>query len=622
MSAPSNPRRLALLIGNAGYADERLARLAVPEPDVRALGAVLKDPAICGFDEVRTLLDAPKAAIEEAIEDLFTDRGRDDLLLLYFSGHGLLDDDQDLYLAMTGTRTRRPLSSALAADWVRKVMNKSRSRRQVLVLDCCYSGRFARSVSKGPGSAIGQPVAGTAALDVRGYGRVVLLSSKATELSWQGDTIIGDTDRSLFTHFLVEGLRTGAAAPDNTEIAIGGLYDYVYRQMLDRQARQTPQLVLDGPRTGELIIARNPNPPAAPAPIPEALRAALADEAYWTRLGAVTEIRHRLARASPAEREALLGALRSRRADERDHYVVVAIDELLADAATAVPDSVASADTAVGKASGDGPLADADAITTEEPLPAPFSVIRDKLQDGTEGPEMIMLPAGRFRMGSPDDEPERFDDERLHEVEVAAFAIGRTAVTFAQYDRFAKATDRELPDDAGWGRDDRPVINVSWHDAVAYADWISDQTGKPYRLPTEAEWEYAARAGTETPFWTGDGVHTDQVNYDGNDDYGDRGAKTGVYREQTVPVGSLPANPWGLHEVLGNVWEWTGSAYDQRYSGAELALVSKDRADSIALRGGSWYYKPRFVRAAFRLGNLPDFRFFNVGFRLARTLTP
>ena len=123
-----------------------------------------------------------------------------------------------------------------------------------------------------------------------------------------------------------------------------------------------------------------------------------------------------------------------------------------------------------------------------------------------------------------------------------AFAIGRTEVTFAQYDRFAAATGREKPDDAGWGRGERPVINVSWHDAVAYTEWLSAQTGHPYRLPGEAGWEYAARAGTTGPFWTGDCIHTDQANYDGNYDYAGCGARTGVYRARTVPAGSLPPN--------------------------------------------------------------------------------
>jgi formylglycine-generating enzyme required for sulfatase activity len=238
---------------------------------------------------------------------------------------------------------------------------------------------------------------------------------------------------------------------------------------------------------------------------------------------------------------------------------------------------------------------------------------------------MVALPGGTFWMGSPDREPGRSADEGpRHQVRIAPFAIGRTAVTFAQYDAFAVATGREKPHDAGWGRGERPVIQVSWEDAVAYAKWLTEQTGKAYRLPTEAEWEYAARAGTETPFWTGRCIHTDQANYAGTDDYAGCGARTGVYRQQSVPVGSLPANPWGLHEVLGNVWEWVQDCWHDRYQGAPTdgSAWESGGCDRRVLRGGSWNDEPRVVRAAVRYGDQPGFRNINNGFRLARTLSP
>ena len=140
---------------------------------------------------------------------------------------------------------------------------------------------------------------------------------------------------------------------------------------------------------------------------------------------------------------------------------------------------------------------------------------QDALKDGSQGPVMVVIPAGRFQMGSPLDEPERRDDERQHEVEVAPFSLGKYEVTFEEYDRFATATKREKPSDESWGRGRRPVINVTWVDAVAYAEWLSRQTGQTYRLPTEAEWEYAARAGTTTPFCFGVTISTEQANYFG-----------------------------------------------------------------------------------------------------------
>jgi formylglycine-generating enzyme required for sulfatase activity len=257
--------------------------------------------------------------------------------------------------------------------------------------------------------------------------------------------------------------------------------------------------------------------------------------------------------------------------------------------------------------------------------PKAFSVFRDRLEDGSEGPQMVALPGGRFQMGSPPSEPGRVDDERQHEVRVAAFAIGRTEVTFDEYDAFAKATGRGRPGDRGWGRGRRPVINVSWHDATAYAEWLSEQTGKAYRLPTEAQWEYAARAGTQTPFWTGECIHTDQANYNGNYDYNSCGAKSGVYRGKTLPVASLEPNPWGLYHMLGNVGEWTCSGYAKDYKGSEGCIPPERKNNANpprGVRGGSWNYLPRDVRAAIRGWLAPQDRLDYVGLRLARTLTP
>nr|VFJ64132.1 MAG: Caspase domain-containing protein [Candidatus Kentron sp. FW] len=162
-----------------------------------------------------------------------------------------------------------------------------------------------------------------------------------------------------------------------------------------------------------------------------------------------------------------------------------------------------------------------------------FERFRDRLKDGSLGPWMIVVPAGKFMMGSPKDEPERDGNREgpQHQVHIVKrFAMGVTEVTFEDYDHFASATDRRFPNDQGWGYGKRPVINVSWNEASAYARWLTKQTGKEYRLPSEAEWEYVARAGTTTPFSTGDCVHTDQANYDGNgEDYAGCGAKTGVY---------------------------------------------------------------------------------------------
>lgn len=229
-------------------------------------------------------------------------------------------------------------------------------------------------------------------------------------------------------------------------------------------------------------------------------------------------------------------------------------------------------------------------------------------------PQMVNVPTGCFDLGSPDTELQRDVDEGPQRTLcLNAFRIGKYEVTFAQYDVFADATGRERPNDSGWGRGNFPVINVSWSEATAYATWLSAETGQDYRLPNEAEWEYAARAGTTTAFHTGATITTDDANFDGSFTY--NGSAVGTYRGQTTVVGSFVANAFGLHDVHGNVWEWTCSAFQIRYTGAEQQCDS-DPANVRVLRGGSWFLGPQNMRSANRGDFSADDDGFDRGFRL------
>ena len=243
---------------------------------------------------------------------------------------------------------------------------------------------------------------------------------------------------------------------------------------------------------------------------------------------------------------------------------------------------------------------------------------------GIEIPDMVRLPGGRFLMGSPDNEPDRSDCEGpQHWVQVPAFEIGRYPVTFAQWDACVAASGCvHKPNDAGWGRDQRPVINVSWHDAQEYVRWLSSKTGERWRLPTEAEWEYAARAGTKTPFSTGVFITTCQANYDENCESSGGGAKTGVNLKKTQLVGSYPANPWGLFDLHGNVWEWVEDCWHDDYRGAPTdgSAWMRGVCPTRVLRGGSWVSDPWSIRSASRYRSAPDYRYNNYGFRVARTI--
>ena len=196
--------------------------------------------------------------------------------------------------------------------------------------------------------------------------------------------------------------------------------------------------------------------------------------------------------------------------------------------------------------------------------PAITGPFQDDLKDGGKGPAMLPISPGSFLMGSPEDEKNRYKDESpQHSVTIPKpFAIGRDEVSFDEYDRFAQATGKPLPKDQGWGRGrgSRPVINVTWQDAQDYAAWLSGQTGQAYRLPTEAEWEYAARAGTATAYWWGDELGKNHANGGGGGSEWDG--------KQTAPVGSFPANPWGLRDTAGNVYEWVEDCWHDNYRGA------------------------------------------------------
>lgn len=252
-----------------------------------------------------------------------------------------------------------------------------------------------------------------------------------------------------------------------------------------------------------------------------------------------------------------------------------------------------------------------------EVVVAPSKFFRDRLRTGGEGPQMIVIPDGSFRMGNLQGKNDK-DEIPIHSVQLnKPFALSRFEVNFDEYDAFAKATGRELPEDRGWGRGRRPVINVSWEDAQAYAKWLSEQTGKRYRLPSEAEWEYATRAGSKTQYWWGDTIGRGQANCDGCGSHWDN--------KQTAPVGSFKVNPFGLYDTAGNVWEWVEDCWHGNYNDAPVdGRAWEEENGGICgqrvIRGGSWDGGPRDLRSSDRSRTIADNRYLYLGFRLAQDL--
>lgn len=236
--------------------------------------------------------------------------------------------------------------------------------------------------------------------------------------------------------------------------------------------------------------------------------------------------------------------------------------------------------------------------------------------------EMVLIPSGTFLMGSPDGELDRYDDEGpQHLVTVPTFFMGRYPITQEQWRAVAAMPKEEHdlePDPSEFKGDKRPVEQVSWEDAMEFCARLSARTKRSYSLPSEAEWEYACRAGTTTPFHFGETITTDVANYDGNQTYGD-GPK-GEYREETIPVDYFGvANAFGLCDMHGNVWEWCLDSWHDNYEGVPTdgsAWDADGARDRRVRRGGSWLGLPRSCRSAYRRNDLPAFRNFIYGFRV------
>ncbi|CAE6957977.1 formylglycine-generating enzyme family protein [Ectopseudomonas khazarica] len=252
-------------------------------------------------------------------------------------------------------------------------------------------------------------------------------------------------------------------------------------------------------------------------------------------------------------------------------------------------------------------------------LPAVASEsISDALASGGTGPELVVIPAGQFQLG--DGSGRGNDNERPPRTVTfaAPFAIGRYEVTFADWQRYAEAANLPMPDNEGWGLSARrPVIHVSWRDAHAYTQWLSRQSGARYRLPTEAEWEYAARGGSPSYYWWGDDLDSSEQAPRAHC----RGCATSrLLRNKTAAVGQFPANGFGLSDTAGNVWEWTASRFTQRFDGSETQSASLLDDSPRVVRGGAWNSGPSYLRSSMRDLKQPHHRDYALGFRVLREL--
>jgi formylglycine-generating enzyme required for sulfatase activity len=637
--------KVALLIGVSEY-ETGLDGLPSAVNDVTAMRQVLANPEMGEFVDaaVNVLQNPSRQVMEDAIYHLFANRQKDDLVLLYFSGHGVVDDGGEFYFASRFTRKdqgRLVPTTAVAARSVRDWMEQSKSQCKVIILDSCFSGAFAKGVkAKDSGSVNPERFLG-------GKGTAILTASTSTQYALTQEGF----DLSVYTHYLVEGIRTGGADRDDDGfISVEELHDYANSKVKEAAPAMTPEFypVKEGYK---ILLAKSPKDDpmlkyrkqvgqrvyqgtfSIPARrllnslrlqlklLPEVAEAIEAEvlQPYREYQRKLQEYEQTLVDALQAENPLSQRTLTDLK-DYQQHLAL--LDEDVIPIATKL-------------------LGESLKIDVEEPppiLPPPsltksfeFEVVTVNPQGQEQSRErkraeyfaddlgngmtldMVAIPGGRFQMGSNE-----YDREKpIHPVTIEPFFMGKYPVTQAQYEAIVGTNPSEFKGVQ------RPVEQVFWKEAVEFCTQLSQKTGKPYRLPSEAEWEYACRAGTTTPFYCGDTITTDLANYDGNYTHGE--APKGIYRKQTTDVGSFPANPFGLYDMHGNVWEWCADHWHGNYEAAPSdgsSWTTNKNSENRVLRGGSWNFNPSSCRAAYRFSFSPAFRFSYVGFRVVCSVFP
>ncbi|HEY9603467.1 MAG TPA: SUMF1/EgtB/PvdO family nonheme iron enzyme [Allocoleopsis sp.] len=632
--------KVALLIGVSEYEPE-LNPLPAAVKDVEAMRQVLVHPEMGGFAEadVTVLKNPQRQDMEDAIYNLFANRQKDDLLLFYFSGHGVKDDTGKLYLSTSVTRKdkgRLVKPSAVAASVLHENLNESKSQRQVLILDCCFSGAIAQDLTvKDDDSVNVQEHLG-------GKGRAILTASSSTQYSFEQE----GSELSIYTRYLVEGIEKGAADKDGDGwISADELHEYASSKVTEAAPAMTPKFypVEEGYR---IRLAKSPKDDprvkyrkeverrinrgkfSIPArhllnslyrqlKLDPEVAAAIETEVqqpYLEYQRKLEEYEETLVEAIEAESTLSEFTLKDLRDYQqylglRDEDVAPIEERLIAPLAPQFwgePESQSPPE--LGDLGGECLSPDSHTNFTED------------LGNGVTL-EMVAIPGGTFLMGSPESEAERSNSEGpQHTVTLQPFFIGKFPVTQAQWQAVAGFSKVKIdldPDPSSFKGANRPVEQVSWYDATEFCARLSKKTGRQYRLPSEAEWEYACRAGTTTPFHFGKTISPELANYDGKYTYGS-GSK-GIYREQTTEVGSFPANAFGLYDMHGNVWEWCADHWHDSYKGAPTdgsVWLSENKKNYRLLRGGSWDGNPGYCRSAFRGGDMPDTPYCDDGVRV------
>ena len=587
--AAADAKRVALVIGMSEY--QHLSSLANPVPDAKAIAAELKSH---GF-EVSDYYNLDRADLLDALEKFKRDAEGAEVALVYYAGHGMEVEGKNV-LAPTDMEVECKDKTALRSVALEQLFAAAGpAPQQIVLLDACRNNPFPQCPSRGTNQG-----SGFRGLSLVGEQDRTLLIANATlsgALAADGDpgahspfatALIKNFNESPHLYF---GDLLNKTAADVRVASRGG-------QIPEITARGgSPKICLDATGCGEGTAGAAPEGPLTdPTTIAET-------RTLLKQLGFVGDT----SRSGGGE-DILADAIKRFQAkaglnpDGQITPTLLAV--LRATKVAGIPVLPKPGGAVPGIST--GPL--------EHDIGSTF-------KDCESCPDMVAIPAGRYLMGAAKSEKgHQVAEEPQHEVTVPApFAVSKDEITFDDWETCALegGCGNYRPEDGGWGRGRRPVIYVSFDDAKAYVEWLRQKSGKPYRLLSEAEWEFAARGGTSTPFAQGETLAPTQANFDASRD----SKKPGTYQGTTVEVGSFPPNPYGLNDMEGNVFEWVEDCWNPSHAGAPADASARggDCQRRVA-KGGAWYYEADFARVASRMNFPKGSRLNVIGFRVARPL--
>ncbi len=592
MASPVKAKRIALVIGNDDYANVDKLQKAVN--DAKAVSKTIRD---IGFEVIESL-NANRRTFDQQLNNLNTKVEAGDEVLFFFAGHGISVRGRNYLLPIdipkiTPGQERSVTKEAFSEDEIISLLQERGAKVSLLIIDACRNNPFPKDGTRSVGRSVGlgqrsTPPRNTFVMYSAGFGQEAL-------------DRLSDDDKnpnSIFTRKLIPLLKT----PGLSHI-----------QMAKKLQIEVEQLALT-------TKSRHQQFPAFYDQV----------RGDFYLLPSEKILENQIGKSSLSADETLWATVEnSTKASDFQFYLSKFPKGRYAAVAELKIKQLKETEVAIGIYSEKKPL-------TRAYKPG------DTFKDCDDCPEMVVVPPGEFMMGSPKSEKNRYKDEGPHHKVTIPnkFAVGKFEVTRAQFATFVNETGHNGGPECwtdikgkrgylsggsyknpGFRQDDRhPVVCVNWNDVKAYVHWLSRKTKKKYRLLSEAEWEYVARAETDTPFWWGKSITSDRANYDGRRPYN---GPRGKYRKKTVPVDSFEPNEFGLYNVHGNVLEWVEDCWHKSYHGSPkdgTAWANEDYCHERVLRGGGWYYGPRDLRSATRYLKHNTFRDTNYGFRVSRTL--